>query len=56
MSYVENAMKWCDDKFGGRGEVSYDQVLAGSKGEKHKIDVVVKGKAKSIPSGTNSLD
>ncbi|WXG44045.1 MAG: hypothetical protein WED04_08440 [Promethearchaeati archaeon SRVP18_Atabeyarchaeia-1] len=49
MSYVENAMKWCDDKFGGRGEVSYDQVLAGSKGEKHKIDVVVKGKAKSIP-------
>lgn len=49
LSYTENARKWCDDKFGGRGQVAYDQVLKGSKGEPHQIDVVVKGKAKNIP-------
>jgi hypothetical protein len=49
LNYTENAKKWSDDKFGGRGQVTYDQVLTGSKGERHQIDVVVRGKAKSIP-------
>jgi hypothetical protein len=50
LSFKENARKWCDDKFGGRGQVAYDQTLTGSKGEKHQLDVVVRGKAKSIPA------
>jgi hypothetical protein len=49
MSYAENAKKWCDDKYGGRSKVSYDQVLTGSKGEKHNIDVLVNGGEKNIP-------
>jgi hypothetical protein len=49
LSYIESAKKWCDDKFGGRGRVSYDQALTGSKGEKHSIDVVVFGGEKNIP-------
>jgi hypothetical protein len=49
LSYVESVKKWCDDRFGGRAQVNCDQALTGSKGEKHQIDVVVRGKAKSIP-------
>lgn len=49
MSYVESAKKWCDDKYGGRSKVSYDQVLTGSKGEKHNVDVLVFGGEKNIP-------
>lgn len=50
MSYIESAKKWCDDKFGGRAKVTYNQCLTGSKGEKHNIDVLVAGAAKNIPA------
>jgi hypothetical protein len=49
LSYIESVKKWCDDKYGGRSRVSYDQLLTGSKGEKHNIDVLIFGKEKEIP-------